>query len=106
MSFEELGVYRLLLGTNQVQDQREFAEEVLEPILCFDRENKRETLLKTLRALVSCNFNMARTARQLDIHINTMKYRSRQLGSLLGGDINSNDRRLEFELALKILDLE
>jgi GAF domain-containing protein len=106
MSFEELGVYRLLLGTNETIEHTEFASQVLSPVQEFDGKSGRDTLMQTLRALVSCNFNAARTARHLGIHINTVKYRTRRLHDLLGGDPSSGDRRLEVELALKILDLD
>jgi len=106
MSFEELGVYRLLFGTNEIADHNEFASHVLSPVREFDGKSGRDTLMETLRALVSCNFNAARTSRHLGIHINTVKYRLRRLQDLLGGDPSSGDRRLEVELALKILDLD
>jgi PucR family transcriptional regulator, purine catabolism regulatory protein len=106
MSFEDLGVYRLLLGTNQAHEHQEFASQVLEPVLAFDRRSGRSTLLDTLRALVSCTFNAAETSRYLGIHINTVKYRTRQLQDLLGSDPGTAERRLEIELALKILDLD
>lgn len=106
MSFEELGVYRLLLGTNQAQEHLEFASQVLEAPLTFDRRSGRSTLMDTLRTLVSCNFNAAEASRRLGIHINTVKYRMRQLKDLFGGDPGSGELRLEIELALKILDID
>ncbi len=106
MRFEELGIYRLLLGSNQAQEHDEFASQVLEPVLAFDRRNGRDTAMKTLRALVACNFNAAEASRTLGIHVNTIKYRIRQLQDLLGADPGSGDSRLEIELALKILELE
>lgn len=106
LMFEELGVYRLLLGGNSPHEQNAFAAQVLEPVLAFDRRNGRGTLMATLRALVVCNFNAAAVARKMGIHINTVKYRRRRLHDLLGGEPGSGDRRLEVELALKILDLE
>lgn len=105
MSFEDLGVYRVLLGSNHPQEHDEFAAQILDPVLAFDRRGGRTTLMETLKSLVSCNFNAAETSRRLGVHINTVKYRTRQLHDLLAGDPASGDLRLEIELALKILDL-
>lgn len=99
LKFEDLGVYRLLLGGNLAHDHDEFAPQVLAPIL---RGKGRQALLTTLSALVAHNFNLAAVARQLGVHQNTIKYRMRQLREAFGRDPSRGDLRLEIELALKI----
>ena len=99
LKFEELGIYRLLLGGNLAHDHDEFVTQVLGPIL---RGDGREPLLVTLAALVAHNFNLAAVARQLGVHQNTIKYRMQQLRVAFGRDPSRGDLRLEIELALKL----
>ena len=99
LQFEELGIYRLLLGGNLAHDHYEFVTQVLGPIL---RGDGREPLLATLAALVAHNFNLAAVARQLGVHQNTIKYRMQQLREAFGRDPSRGDLRLEIELALKL----
>ena len=96
LKFEELGVYRLLLGGNLARDRDDFANEVLRPIL------RGGALLVTLGALLTHNFNLAAVARELGVHQNTVKYRMQQLREAFGRDPSRGDLRLELELALKI----
>ncbi len=103
LKFEELGVYRLLLGGNQPRDHTAFVNEVLGPVLRADsRGGGRGALLETLAALLGHNFNLAAVARQLGVHQNTVKYRVQQLREAFGRDPSRGDLRLEIELALKI----
>jgi sugar diacid utilization regulator/putative methionine-R-sulfoxide reductase with GAF domain len=99
MKFEELGVYRLLLGGNQPREHDNFVDEVLAPVL---RSDARGALLETLAALLAHNFNLAAVARELGVHQNTVKYRMQQLREAFGRDPSRGDLRLEIELALKI----
>jgi DNA-binding PucR family transcriptional regulator len=55
-----------------------------------------------LRALIEQDFNLAATARELGVHVNTVKYRQQRIGELLQGDPARGGRRLELALALKI----
>ncbi len=99
LKFEELGVYRLLLGGNLAHDHDEFVAQVLGPVL---RGDGRGALLDTLATLVAHNFNLAAVARALGVHQNTVKYRMQQLREAFGRDPSRGDLRLEIELALKI----
>lgn len=99
LKFEELGIYRLLLGGAQAGEHEAFADEVLAPVL---RSDARGALLATLAALLAHNFNLAAVARELGVHQNTVKYRVQQLREAFGRDPSRGDLRLEIELALKI----
>jgi sugar diacid utilization regulator len=99
LKFEELGIYRLLLGGNLARDHDDFVAQVLGPVL---RADGRGALLETLAALLAHNFNLAAVARELGVHQNTVKYRMQQLREAFGRDPSRGDLRLEIELALKI----
>jgi purine catabolism regulator len=97
--FEDLGIYRLLLGGNAATDHAEFARQVLAPLAAIDT---RGQLFASLEALTRHDFNCAAAARALRIHVNTMKYRMQQLRDAFGRDPARGELRLEIELALKI----
>ncbi|MCB1746723.1 MAG: GAF domain-containing protein [Gammaproteobacteria bacterium] len=102
MRFEDLGVYRLLLGANRAEEHAEYVDHVLAPVVAADRASGRGPLLDTLTALVAHDFALAPTARALGVHLNTVKYRQNQLRDLLGGDPARGELRTEVALALKI----
>lgn len=98
LSFEDLGVYRLLLGTNGVDEHAAFAAQVLAPVLVPERA----TLYETLRVLVAEGFVLTRSAEVLGVHLNTVKYRLQQLRDVFARDPGHGELRLEIELAFKI----
>jgi len=102
---EDLGVYRVLLGGNRAEEHAEFVAQVLGPLFAADRSRRDGRLVDTLRALVAHDFGLAATARALGVHVNTVKYRAQRIGELLQSDPARGTRRLEFELAFKIMDL-
>jgi PucR family transcriptional regulator, purine catabolism regulatory protein len=102
LRFEDLGVHRLLLGGNDAAEHAEFVQQVLGPVLAADARNGRGQLLTTLRALVRHNFAASAAARDLGVHLNTLKYRAQRLRDLFGNDPARGELRLEIELALRI----
>lgn len=101
LKFEDLGIYRLLLGGNREDEHAEFVEQVLAPVLRRG-ERSRAPLLATLEALVAHDFALAPCARTLGVHLNTVKYRLNQLREAFEGDPARGELRLEIELALKV----
>jgi hypothetical protein len=102
--FEHLGVYRVLLGPNVARDRHDFVEEALGAVVRYDAE-QNTGLLDTLRAWVAADYNVHEAADTMHLHTNTLRYRLKRLGSLLGGDPSRGDLRFQVELALKLLDL-
>jgi len=100
--FDSLGVYRLLSLIDDVEELRSFAYESLGPLLALDRP-ERDDLLQTLEALIECNLNVARAARRLFFHYNTLRYRIIKLERLLGPFTTDSNLCLQIELALQII---
>jgi len=101
LKFEDMGVYRLLLGANLEDEHSEFVDQVLAPVVAADG-GAAGTLHATLAVLIEHNFALAASARALGVHLNTVKYRMNQLRDAFGRDPSRGDLRLEIELALKI----
>jgi purine catabolism regulator len=102
--FDSLGVYRLLSLIDDAEELRSFAYESLGPLLALDRP-ERDDLLQTLEALVECNLNVARAARRLYFHYNTLRYRIIKLERLLGPFTTNPNLCLQIELALQIIHI-
>ncbi|MDF2743203.1 MAG: pucR [Actinomycetia bacterium] len=100
--FDSLGVFRLLSLIDDAEELRSFALESLGPLLRLDPA-ERDDLLRTLEALVECNLNVARAARRLYFHYNTLRYRITKLERLLGPFTADPGLCLQIGLALQII---
>jgi sugar diacid utilization regulator len=83
---------------------RRILEETLRPLVEYDVARRAE-LVQTLRAYLSADTNLTRTARLLTVHPNTVVYRLRRIRELCGRDPhNMEDLQILF-LALKLSEL-
>ncbi|MFN8591871.1 MAG: GAF domain-containing protein [Thermomicrobiales bacterium] len=101
LSFEELGVCRLLLDLPRASDAVRFANELLSPLEQYDAEHRTE-LLPTLDAYLAANGVQQRAAAALGIHVNTLGYRLQRIREVARIDLENSESRLELHLALKI----
>lgn len=95
----DLGIYRLLLALRDSGALAPFVQQTLQPLDGDTRSG--EVLLETLDAYFANNCNAFRAARQLHLHRNSMLYRLRRVGELLGQDLENPDVRLSLQVALK-----
>lgn len=100
--FSDLGVFRLLaeVDPDLLQD---FAKEALGEL--YEPCEGRAELRRTLAVLLDTNLNVAKTARELHYHYNSVRYRTAQLEQLLGPFLTDPTRRLELHVALLISDM-
>ena len=75
-------------------------QERLAPLLALG-EGERERLLETLRAWLDHQRHVPRVAEELHVHPQTVRYRLARLRELLGGALESPERRLELRLSLR-----
>jgi len=78
-----------------------FLDDTVGPLVQFDRENSTE-LVRTVRAYFAANMNVAATARELDLHVNTVIKRLRRVSELLGAHWQSEQESLPLRLALNL----
>jgi len=98
-----VGGYRALLGLLGDGTRRGFAEEVLSPILEYDRRHDAD-LIATLRAFLDGDGAWQETARALHLHPNTLRYRMARIRELTGRDVARLADRVDLFLALACLD--
>ena len=99
--FDELGVYSLLLRNSNPEDLLRFAHGLLDPLIT--REQRRPVeLLATLEIALKYGLSPQKTAEALIVHVNTVKYRLKQVSELLGIDFYDTKQVLELQLALLI----
>lgn len=97
---DELGVYSLLFGRAGQDELRRFVDRTIRPLL--DHDARRGDLLRTTLAYFECDANLAHTAANLYVHINTLYQRIDRITSLLGPDWRHGDHALQVHLALKV----
>ena len=98
VSLEELGIYRILCELRSSKVMQEFCHTMLQPILESDNG---EELLKTLESYYNNECNLRKTAEELYLHKNSVKYRLSRIEQLLGWSITEPDMELNLKLCLK-----
>ena len=100
----ELGTHRLLLGLQDAETLRRFADGVLGPLREYDR--RREAQLEdTLRAFLQYDGQFAATAAALYVHVNTLRNRLAKITELTGRDAARTVDRVDLFLALEADEL-
>lgn len=105
MDYENLGVYKIIMGVKEQNVCDAFVEEVLGKLIEYDRNNK-VPLLQVLEAYFENECSIVQTADALYIHVNTMKYKLAKIKEILGYDILCNENRTRIMLALYIMKLK
>jgi sugar diacid utilization regulator len=106
LTADDLGAGRLLLATADRSEADRFVQDTLGALL-DDSDHGIHDLFVTLQTFFDCARNVRRSATQLNVHENTIRYRLSRIENLTGLDIVSNgDMQLSVELALLILRLE
>lgn len=101
--YEELGFYRLLAEVRSVSEMKKFYGEGIGVLEEYD-ENHDLELVRTLTAYFHNNESMSKTAEDLFIHINTLKYRLQRIKSLTGLHVKNSEDKLILHIGLKIRD--
>lgn len=102
-NFESLGLYRLLFHVTERSELRAFVDQVLGPLLEYDRRHKTDFVHTAARYLANNN-SLQATARELYVHVNTAAYRLQRIQAITGLDLTSTDDCLQLKVALMILE--
>ena len=93
----DIGIYRLLYDMWGTPALAAFVDDALGDLR---KRDKRGTFRETLLAYLNAGGSHVETAAVLGIHRNTLAYRLRQIGQLIGRDPDDPNMRLVMHLAL------
>jgi purine catabolism regulator len=69
----------------------------------YDQRHNAD-LVRTLAAFLDHNGNLQATARELNLHVNSVAYRMQRIRAIAGLDFEQSEDRLLAQVALKILN--
>jgi sugar diacid utilization regulator len=95
--FDDLGVYRLLVGISDLGEVERFVQRWLGKLLEYDAQRGSE-LVRTLSHHLEHGGNYELTARSLIVHRNTLKYRLQRIRQI--GQLDLHDPETWFNLHL------
>jgi hypothetical protein len=98
--FSEIILDRILVRSEYAEA---LLEEAMRPLLDYDAVHSAD-LVATLRAYVSNDLNMTRTAKDLVVNPNTVAYRIKRIGQLTGQDPTTSSGIMTLALALRLMD--
>jgi hypothetical protein len=98
--FDELGVLKVLLATEDPAVLESFVDELLGPLVAYDLARRTE-LVPTLAAYLERGGSVREAAAALFIHPSTLKYRLKRIRELSGLDLSDPRVRFEAQLATK-----
>ena len=101
MKYEDLGVYRILYELNDVKVFEEYASDMFRELWKYDDENDAK-LFTTLECYLNNDCNLEITAAELYIHVNTLRYRIKQIEQITNKNLKSISVLSEFLTAFKV----
>jgi len=102
LSFDDLGVFRLLSGGN-MEEAAHIVRELYSPLIQHDRDTNSQ-LVQTLRVYFQCNGNVSQASKQLFTHYNTVLYRLSKIQEITGMNFEDSEDRFNMQLAIKLGD--
>lgn len=100
ITFEDLGLHRLLATPEGRREAGAFVEDWLDSLLAYDDE-RRADLVHTLGVYLDHGGNYDATAAALHIHRSTLRYRLQRIRELSGHDLAHTDTRLNLHVAVR-----
>ncbi len=100
VSGTEVTSHVLLLAAVPDAVRRTFTMRVLGAVWDYDAKHGAG-LHETLAAFLGCSGSWSRTAEQLHLHVNTVRYRIQRVEELTGRDLSSLEDRVDVFLALR-----
>jgi hypothetical protein len=93
---EELESLTILFDAGDRKRLDQFVNSVLGPVA------ERPELLSTLRSYYALGRNRAKAARQLNVHVNTLRYRLERIESLIGQSFDDPAKEAAIQLAVAV----
>jgi DNA-binding PucR family transcriptional regulator len=77
-----------------------FIERFVAPLDAYDREHTSD-LRRTLEVVYDAGGTLEQAARELHVHVSTLRYRLKKASELLGVDVKAGPAALDVQVALK-----
>lgn len=103
LSFDDLGIFQLLLSVSDKGLLSDFARRRLHPAETYDRENQ-SNCTEVLRRYLLCDGSIQRIAEGMYCHRNTINKKVRILRETLGYNLSDPSVRFELQLSFCIKD--
>ena len=100
VSFDDLGVFQILAEARDPNTVQRFVRNWLGALLDYDASRSAE-LVATLSTYLETGGNYAHSARVLNIHRNTLRYRLKRIGEISGHDLAEPDVQFNLQLAAR-----
>ena len=100
MEASAMNSHVLLLAGLPADIRRSFRTHVLEPLVKYDEVHQSE-LVRTLETFLNLSCAWQECAKELHIHVNTLRYRIGRIEELTNRDLSSMADRVDFFLALR-----
>jgi DNA-binding PucR family transcriptional regulator len=100
MSVADIDSFDLLLASLPSSMRRSFRDHLLGPVAEYDARHGSE-LLRTLDTFLETCGSWQRTADELYVHVNTLRYRMQRIEELTGRRMSSMRDRTDLYLALR-----
>lgn len=101
-SVDDVGAMRLLYHLRESRELRAFVSQALGGL---EQRDQRGTLRQTLRAFLESGGSQVDASHRLGIHRNTLAYRLRRIGELVGRDVADPGTWLTLHLALRASEI-
>ncbi|CAM00590.1 PucR family transcriptional regulator [Saccharopolyspora erythraea] len=98
----ELASHEVLLASVPDELRRSYRARLLSRLTEYDRVHNSD-LVHTLRVFLDTSGSWSRSAKQLHVHVNTLRYRIQRIEEISGRDLSDFPTRVDFYLAL-VLD--
>lgn len=102
--YSDLGIYRLLMGIEDMDIVKEYYQCTLGPLVEYDRTNDTD-LCYVLGKYLNNEGSVKDTAEELYVHRNTINYKLGKIKQILNMDISSTNARVELMIALTLKDI-
>ena len=100
--YDEIGIYRVFFELQDNEVLYNLLEENLGALIRYDSDNDSE-MVHTLEVYLEQNCNIAATTDALYVHRNTVKYRIKRIGEILGRDLKDVTVQFNLRMAFKIM---
>lgn len=98
--FDDLGVYRLLIGNESLGEVERFVQQWIGTLLAYDQQRSAD-LVRTLSHYLDRGGNYEATSAVLIVHRNTLKYRLQRIRHITGLDLSDPEVCFNLQLATR-----